>query len=233
MSRISNVLFVVVVPIRGIRVFRQLEGEQYFERSGLKRRDNNVLSKRFSVKAESPVEFMKTKPATAGSNVTLLIPSDGIFPNNSKLPVILYKKAVTLEGRDPAANFERAFTKNGWGGGWRDGIFPFHHYHTTAHEVLGIFSGTATVRLGGDTTAGHTVQVAAGDVVVIPIGVAHKNLGSSSDFACVGAYPDGTQPDMNYGKPEELRKSEETMRRVRLPLNDPLSGVDGLLIQKW
>ncbi len=24
-----------------------------------------------------------------------------------------------------------------WLGAWRDGIFAFHHFHSTAHEVLG------------------------------------------------------------------------------------------------
>ena len=32
---------------------------------------------------------------------------------------------------------------------WRNGIFDFHHYHSTAHEALGIAKGEVTVVLGG------------------------------------------------------------------------------------
>ncbi|WP_250123845.1 cupin domain-containing protein [Chroococcidiopsis sp. CCMEE 29] len=67
---------------------------------------------------------------------------------------------------------------------------PNHHYHSTAHEVLGISRGKAAVRLGGDAR-GQTFEVRAGDVIIIPAGVAHKNLDSSSDFLVVGAYPLG------------------------------------------
>src|SRR5437870_8580248 len=35
------------------------------------------------------------------------------------------------------------------------------------------------------------LDVQSGDVIVIPAGVAHQKLDASSDFAVVGAYPDG------------------------------------------
>ena len=37
----------------------------------------------------------------------------------------------------------------GWLGAWVDGIYAFHHFHSTAHEVLGIVAGSASVILGG------------------------------------------------------------------------------------
>ena len=56
--------------------------------------------------------------------------------------------------------------------------------------MLGISRGQASVRLGGDDN-GKTFEVRPGDVIIIPVGVAHKNNGSSSDFQVVGAYPKG------------------------------------------
>src|SRR3954465_13733219 len=124
-----------------------------------------------------------------------LFADDGVFPN-SKLPVLVYKAALAT----PAAPaFEELFDEHGWSSSWRNGLFGVHHYHSTAHEVLGVYQGRVDVRLGGDK--GTLVTLHAGDVVVIPAGVAHKNDGASADFKVVGAYPLGTGPDMNYGKP--------------------------------
>ena len=44
---------------------------------------------------------------------------------------------------------ERAFAANGWSNAWRDGIFRYHHFHSTAHEVLGIAAGEVRVAFGG------------------------------------------------------------------------------------
>jgi len=93
---------------------------------------------------------------------------DGIFPN-SVLPLLFYQQALITEAKDPASIFEQRFAENDWTNSWRDGVYSFPHYHSTSHEVLGVYSGRATLRLGGEH--GRNVTVQAGDVLVIPAGV--------------------------------------------------------------
>jgi uncharacterized protein YjlB len=155
---------------------------------------------------------------------------DGIFPN-SKYPLLLYRKAVLVPEHDPAAIFEQLFASNGWGGSWRNGIYSYHHYHSTAHEVLGVYRGSAKVQLGGKSGVAQEVQ--AGDVIIIPAGVAHKNLGSTSDFGAVGAYPEGQDWDLNYGKPGERPKADRNIAAVSLPKMDPVYGVAGPMVEHW
>jgi uncharacterized protein YjlB len=88
---------------------------------------------------------------------------DGSFPN-SPLPVLVYHDAIGDAGG--AAAYEKLFAGHGWLGSWRDGIFSFHHFHSTAHEVLGIASGTASVMLGGPQ--GRAFELVPGDVIVLP-----------------------------------------------------------------
>src|ERR1700751_4492088 len=117
---------------------------------------------------------------------------DGRVPNNPSLPLIVYRGAVRTDAGS-AAVCEALFAANGWSGGWRNGIYSHHHYHSTAHEVLGIAAGSVRVRLGGER--GKLLELGAGDVVVIPARVAHKNEGASPDLIVVGAYPGGKSPD--------------------------------------
>ena len=84
---------------------------------------------------------------------------DGSIPNNS-LPVILYSDALKPEGSDPAILFESRFKSFGWTEQWRNGIYTFHHYHSTSHEVLGCYCGSAHVLLGGEH--GELLQIKAG-----------------------------------------------------------------------
>lgn len=156
---------------------------------------------------------------------------DGTFPNNERLPALVYKSAIDLAPDAAARSFEETFRRNQWGGSWRNGIYSYHHYHSTAHEVLGVARGTARVQLGGPD--GPAFEVEAGDVIVIPAGVAHKNLGSSKDFLVVGAYPEGQDFDMNYGKPEERPRADKNIEQTPLPKADPVYGDDGPLIQHW
>jgi uncharacterized protein YjlB len=155
---------------------------------------------------------------------------DGAIPNN-RLPLLVYPSALNVTGADPAAVFETGFAANGWWGAWRNGIYPFPHYHSTAHEVLGIARGEAKVRFGG--AHGRVLSVRAGDVVVIPAGVGHQNLGASPDLLVVGAYPGGADWDLCYGRPDERPRVLKNIARVPLPATDPVYGEDGPLLEHW
>lgn len=159
----------------------------------------------------------------------LLKPMAGI-PNNDRLPLVIYRGVLT-DVADRARGFEDLFARNGWGNGWRDGIYGYHHFHTTAHEALGIAAGNARVCFGGPD--GVTADVTAGDLVVIPAGVGHRNLGASDDFLVIGAYPAGQEPDMNREGEEAGATAAGTIRAVPLPAADPLYGPGGPLLRHW
>src|SRR5213595_1692376 len=155
---------------------------------------------------------------------------DGIFPN-SRLPLLVYRHAITTDAKDPSSIFEQRFAGNDWTNSWRDGVYSFPHYHSTSHEVLGVYSGAATLRLGGER--GKNVEVHAGDVIVIPAGVAHQNIGASADFAVVGAYPDGREWDLLRGRAGERSEADRTIAALPIPDYDPISGAEGPLRQIW
>jgi len=123
------------------------------------------------------------------------------------------------------------FARHGWPDAWRNGIYAHHHYHSTAHEVLGIARGEATVRLGGER--GRSVDLKAGDVVVIPAGVAHKREAASADLLVIGAYPKGQRPDLCRAETAVHDRSSANIAKVPLPAADPVSGDDGPLLQRW
>ena len=150
---------------------------------------------------------------------------DGIFPNNPRFPLLKYGNAVPIQGPDPAALFESLFNDNSWVGSWRNGVYGMHHYHSSAHEVLGVYSGSALLQFGGEQ--GIRVEVKAGDVAVIPAGVAHKRVHSSDDFRVVGAYPEGQVWDMCYGREGERPRADHAIASVPLPRTDPVYGDTG------
>lgn len=153
---------------------------------------------------------------------------DGGIPN-SRLPVLVCRGAVESDA-GPGA-YEKLFADHGWLGSWRDGIFPFHHFHSTAHEVLGIAAGAAEVILGGP--GGRRFRLAAGDVVVLPAGTGHCNAGSSGDLLVVGAYPNGMDWDLRRGDPSEHDEVLANIARVPLPDQDPVQGETGALVELW
>lgn len=163
--------------------------------------------------------------------ITHLLDADASVPNNARLPLLVYPAAVGLSRHDPASAFEQRFLSNRWSGCWRNGIFPFHHYHSTAHEVLGVYSGSAVARFGGEN--GVTVTLKPGGVVIIPAGVAHKKLSSSGGFGVVGAYPSGQQPDMCRAHASACRRGLEQVARVLIPECDPVHGPGGPMCVYW
>jgi uncharacterized protein YjlB len=153
--------------------------------------------------------------------------ANGGFPN-SCLPVLVYHD---VEDASSVGACEELFARNGWHGAWVDGIFSFHHFHSTAHEVLGVVAGTASVILGGP--GGRRFEVRRGDVLVLPAGTGHFNAGSSADFVVVGAYPGGMRWDLRRGDPAELDEALANLEAVPLPAADPVSGRDGPLAEIW
>jgi uncharacterized protein YjlB len=160
-----------------------------------------------------------------------LLRDTGAIPNNPTLPVLIYKQAIKVGEGDVASEIERLLENNHWGGSWRNGIYPYHHYHSTAHEVLIGFSGEATIQLGGEP--GMTVNFEAGDVIILPAGTGHKRLDQKRDFKIIGAYPKGQRWDMCYGNMGERPKADENIKRVPLPRTDPIYGAEGPLIANW
>jgi uncharacterized protein YjlB len=157
---------------------------------------------------------------------------DGETPNNCRFPLVVYRAVVNLAGeRDPAVPFEQAFARHGWSHGWRNGIHPFLHFHTTTHEVLGIARGRVTVEFGG--AKGQVLAVEAGDVVVLPAGTGHRRVEATNDLVVVGAYPRNASIDQRRPGQVDHRKALAAIAEVAMPEMDPVHGEGGPLMELW
>jgi uncharacterized protein YjlB len=150
-------------------------------------------------------------------------PGDSI-PNHPRFPVLVYRAVESAtRGADAARSL---FAEHGWGGAWVDGIFGFHHYHSTSHEALAVVAGRATVELGGPQ--GQAFDVSAGDVLVLPAGTGHRRASSEPGFTVVGAYPAG-QEDYDLLRDDDPA-ARERIAALPAPHDDPVGG-DG--IARW
>ena len=120
----------------------------------------------------------------------------------------------------PQATIEQIFQSHGWGGLWRNGVYPFVHYHSRIHEALGIARGRAKVRFGGEK--GVEVDLHAGDVAVLPAGTGHQCVWASPDLVVIGAYPSTGQFDLCRGSRAEHAESLLSIPAVPLPATDPV-----------
>jgi uncharacterized protein YjlB len=161
--------------------------------------------------------------------ITFFFADDGAVPNN-RLPFLVYRGAVGA--RDRTAAIEKTFHRNSWGHGlWHNGIYPFTHYHSQIHEVLGIAVGKARVRFGG--SQGEELDVEAGDVAVLPAGTGHQRISATPDLLVIGAYPPAGHYDLCRGTQAEHARALDTIPRVPLPTADPVFGTDGPLTRLW
>ncbi|TMJ81243.1 MAG: hypothetical protein E6G79_16490 [Alphaproteobacteria bacterium] len=162
--------------------------------------------------------------------LTFVFKDDGLVPNNP-MPFLVYKQAIDVANDHPEKTIEDLFGANNWGDMWRNGIYDYLHYHATVHEALGIARGNARVQFGGER--GKEIDVAAGDVAILPAGTGHRCLSASSDFSVVGAYPPGPKMQITRPTPENHRKALKTIPQVKLPKTDPVRGETGPLLRLW
>lgn len=162
---------------------------------------------------------------------THLLGDDGVFPNHAHLPLLFYPQALRLANTNQERKVQDLLATNQWHNSWVNGLYAYHHYHSTAHEVLVIFAGSAEVQFGGPQGIRATVQ--AGDGVMIPAGMAHKRLNSHGGFTVIGAYPRGQDVDMCYGEPGERPQADARIAALAVPEMDPLYGRKGPLAKHW
>jgi uncharacterized protein YjlB len=157
---------------------------------------------------------------------------DGTIPNNPELPFVLYRGAIDLAGSpDPEDVIEKTFAANGWGGLWRNGVYPYVHYHSMIHEAMGVARGRAKVRFGGEK--GREIDIAPGDVVILPAGTGHQRLGQSADLVVIGAYPASGKYNLCRGSKAERVKALASIPKVPPPATDPVFGPKGPLMALW
>ena len=114
------------------------------------------------------------------------------------------------------------------------------HIHSTGGETADVGDLVRTIIVDSTVTARlkrsdviNNANIKAGDVIVIPAGVGHKNLGSSADLLVVGAYPPGQRWDLCDGSPGERPWVLKNIAAVPLPAADPVFGVNGPLVEEW
>lgn len=163
--------------------------------------------------------------------IAYLLAPAGDIPNHPRWPLLVYPSAVAIGGADPALAFEAMFDRNGWPAAWRNGVYPFQHFHSNAHEALGVYRGEVTVQLGGEP--GVIVTARPGDVIVLPAGTGHRKLSSKGALGIVGAYPSGQSPDMHRPPLADARRCAEAVLRVSRPERDPVHGAGGPLFDHW
>lgn len=143
---------------------------------------------------------------------------------NSTLPVLLCRGVLAANAAEKAKLFRERFKKNGWTGLWADTIYDYTHFHSNAHEVLGIAEGNVSLRLGGEN--GSLIRLKAGDMLILPAGVGHRRVGDDEGLKVIGAYPRGQSHF-------DMKRTGRRVPRVALPSTDPFYGEDGPLIRAW
>ncbi len=197
------------------------------------------------------------------------LPPTALIPNSPR-PLLHYPGILTSSGSLKTAAYD-SFSSNGWQIQWifRYGQTQVSHYHSATHECMAVLSGTATIRFGvadtvdnleestygkGRENGGIELEARAGDVFVIPAGVAHKTFSTLprdefklltpgdghhiaatdvrsaledlelSGFTMIGAYPVGGQWD--FAKGGENNGDYEQVWKVAKPECDPVLGKD-------
>lgn len=159
--------------------------------------------------------------------------SDGRTPNHHSYPLVVGRAALTpIADGGSAEQMVRQFARNGWGGGWINGIYPFQHVHARSHEVLANLGDPVRVQFGGE--AGPVLVFGSGDVALLPAGWGHCRLDAPASLVVVGAYPEGQEEwDLKRPGHDDYAAALIEIARVERPLRDPLTGEAGPMLAYW
>jgi uncharacterized protein YjlB len=173
-------------------------------------------------------QFPTPRPPRKVEITSLKFPAGDEVPNNPHHPAVIARDALGGAHDDRAVR--ALMEENGWGGTWTSIVFDYHHFHPDAFEALAVASGSATLMLGGPQ--GDTVEVQAGDVMILPPGFGHRRLAMRDGFQICGAYPPGQE---NYTIIRGSSGYDDAMLRqiagVAKPRTDPVWGTDGALLK--
>ena len=175
--------------------------------------------------------MFERKNTNPDGTLRFLCPANDTFPNNDTLELCIFQQVFSADEVHLVEVIEQCFQQNGWPPAWRNGLYDMHHYHSTAHEALGVYRGWVEACFGGPGGVKQTAT--AGDVIIIPAGVSHKNMNQSENFRVVGAYPEGQPWNMKFGRQGERPQVDEEIQQVALPQGDPVYGPDGPLMKIW
>ncbi|THX02614.1 hypothetical protein D6D13_08204 [Aureobasidium pullulans] len=157
------------------------------------------------------------------------IPAYGLTPNTSiqNKPLLVYKEAFK-QGTSAAQIEEHLRGIGEVEPAWRYTMYSTSHFHSTSHELLCISTGSARLCFGHeDNPSNITPTVSAGDVILVPAGVARRLLDDiEGGFEMVGSYPKGKSWDMCYGKKGEEKKIKE-IEKLGWWKRDPVFGDEG------
>ncbi|GAB7359015.1 hypothetical protein MBLNU230_g5088t1 [Neophaeotheca triangularis] len=176
----------------------------------------------------------KLTPLTSLKVLQHQIPAHNLTPNTSlqHKPLLIYRQ-VFPSPTTTATQIETHLTQTAVvQPQWRYTMFPYSHFHSTAHEVLCISSGAAKLCFGHEDNPSRVEEVVGrGDVVVVPAGVAHRLLEDlEGGFEMVGSYPKGVGWDMCYGKKGEEGKVQG-IKRLGWFERDPVYGSEGPVLE--
>ena len=171
---------------------------------------------------------MPITPNTDPEILPLRFEAGDQVPNNADFPAVIARNALGGAHDDGAV---RALLElNGWTGTWTWRVFDYHHFHPDAFEALAVAHGSATLMLGGPQ--GETVEVEAGDVMILPPGFGHRQIDMRGGFQICGAYPPGQE---NYTVVRGSEGYDEAMLQqiasVAPPQADPVWGGNGPLLK--
>jgi uncharacterized protein YjlB len=171
-------------------------------------------------------QFLTPRSPRKVEITSLKIPAGDQVPNNPDYPAVIARDA--LEGAHDDRAVRGLMEHNGWGGAWTSIVFNYHHFHPDAFETLAVASGSATLMLGGPQ--GETVEVRAGDVMILPPGFGHRRLAMRDGFQICGAYPPGqeTYSIVRAGYDDAMLGQ---IAAVAKPQTDPVWGADGALLK--